>query len=134
MPFGSAPSSQPGHPGHTRPLTARPTRQVVHRPRQCLHCLGPLAGGHITGCERWQVINLVAARLRVPEHRAEVLRCTSCGLTTKGRFPAEVRATVPYGSWVMACALYLHDYQLLPYHRSSRAMRDLCGCPLSPNT
>jgi transposase len=99
-PSGKPPGGQMGHPGHTRPLTARPARQVVHRPRQCRHCLGPLAGAQSTGCERRQVIDLVPARLRVTEHRAEVMRCTSCGLTTKGSFPAEVRATVQYVSYV----------------------------------
>jgi transposase len=62
-----------------------------------------------------------------------VMRCSRCGLRTKGVFPEEVRATVQYGPSVIAHALYLHDYQLLPYQRTSQAMRDLFGCPMSPS-
>jgi transposase len=77
---------------------------------------------------------MVPARLRVIEYRAEVVRCSRCGWTTKGEFPAEVRATVQYGPSVIARALYLHDYQLLPYQRTGQAMRDLFGCQMSPGT
>jgi transposase len=41
---------------------------------------------------------------------------------------------VQYGPSVIARALYLHDYQLLPYQRTSQAMRDLFGCQISPGT
>jgi transposase len=60
------------------------------------------------------VIDLVPARLRVTEHRAEIVRCPSCGQSTKAEFPESVRATVQYGPSVLRRALYLHDYQLLP--------------------
>ena len=39
-----------------------------------------------------------------------------------------------YGSSIMARALYLHDYQLLPYARAAEAMRELFGCTLSAGT
>jgi transposase len=35
---------------------------------------------------------------------------------------------------VVARALYLHDYQLLPYARTAEAMRELFGCALSSGT
>jgi transposase len=41
---------------------------------------------------------------------------------------------VQYGSSVLARALYLHDYQLLPYARTVEAMRELFGCALSAGT
>lgn len=68
--------------------------------------------------ERWQVVELVPAMLRVTEHRAEEVRCSSCGRRTKAGFPSGVRATVQYGPSIMARALYLHGYQLLPYARA----------------
>jgi len=87
-----------------------------------------------TGAERRQVVDLVPARLRVTEHRAEVVRCPSCGQRTKASFPEGVRATVQYGPSVLARALYLHDYQLLPYARTTEAMKELFGCALSSGT
>jgi transposase len=86
------------------------------------------------GSEGRQVIEIVPAKLRVIEHRAEVVRCSVCGQRTKGTFPQGVRAALQYGPSVMARALYLHDYQLLPYHRTSQAMRDLFGCQMSLGT
>ncbi|HEY9282687.1 MAG TPA: IS66 family transposase, partial [Pyrinomonadaceae bacterium] len=74
------------------------------------------------------------ARLRVTEHRAEVVRCASCGRRTKAGFPAGVRAAVQYGPSLMARALYLHDYQLLPYARTAEAMKELFGCAMSAGT
>jgi transposase len=133
-PSGRQPGGQAGHPGHTLRLTQKPTRVVVHRPRQCRHCHTSLREGRSAGGERRQVIDLVPARLRVTEHRAEVVRCPACGQRTKAEFPQGVRASVQYGSSVLARALYLHDYQLLPYARTAEAMRELFGCALSAGT
>jgi transposase len=133
-PSGKRPGGQVGHRGHTLRLTKKPRRIITHRLGQCRHCLGPLREGHRMGAERRQVIDLVPARLRVTEHRAEVVRCPACGKRTKAEFPEAVRATVQYGSSVLARALYLHDYQLLPYARTSEAMRELFGCSLSTGT
>jgi transposase len=41
---------------------------------------------------------------------------------------------VQYGPSVLARALYLHDYQLLPYARTTEAMKELFGCALSAGT
>jgi len=133
-PSGQRPGGQPGHQGHTLRLTRKPTRVVTHRPAQCRHCHGSLGAGHSTGAERRQVIDLVPARLRVTEHRAEVVRCPSCGQRTKAEFPESVKATVQYGPSVLARALYLHDYQLLPYARTTEAMKELFGCAMSAGT
>jgi transposase len=133
-PSGRQPGGQAGHPGHTLRLTQKPTRVVVHRPKQCRHCHTSLREGRSTGGERRQVIDLVPVRLRVIEHRAEVVRCPACGQRTKAEFPQGVRASVQYGPCVLSRALYLHDYQLLPYQRTAEAMRELFGCALSAGT
>jgi len=133
-PSGKLPGGQLGHPGHTLRPTQKPTRVVTHRPKQCRHCHTSLREGHSTGAERRQVIDLVPVRLRVIEHRAEVVRCPACGQRTKAEFPQGVRASVQYGSSVLARALYLHDYQLLPYQRTAEAMRELFGCAMSAGT
>ena len=133
-PSGKRPGGQLGHPGHTLRLTQKPTRVVTHRPKQCRHCQTPFREGRSTGAERRQVIDLMPVRLRVTEHRAEVMRCPRCGRRTKAEFPEGVRASVQYGSSVLARVLYLHDYQLLPYARTAEAMKELFGCALSAGT
>jgi transposase len=125
---------QPGHAGHTLRLTQTPQRVITHRPAKCHHCSGSLVDAQAAGVERRQVVELMPARLRVTEHRAEVVRCSSCGRRTKAGFPAGVSAAVQYGPSIMARALYLHDYQLLPYVRAAEAMRELFGCAMSAGT
>ncbi|MBA3243094.1 MAG: IS66 family transposase [Acidobacteria bacterium] len=133
-PSGQRPGGQVGHPGHTLRLMPKPTRVITHRPAQCRHCSSSLREGRSTGTERRQVIDLMPARLRVVEHRAEVVCCPACGRRTKASFPEGVKATVQYGPSVLARALYLHDYQLLPYARTTEAMKELFGCALSTGT
>lgn len=134
QPSGKKPGGQPGHPGHTRPIVAKPARVIVHHPPQCQHCQSSLSTSQIVRHERRQVIDIVPARLRVTEHRAEVRRCSACGHESKGEFPKEVRAAVQYGASVKARALYLQQYQLLPYGRTSEVLRDLFDCQISPGT
>ncbi len=131
---GKAPGGQIGHRGHTRPLTNKPTRVVMHRPVQCRSCRTSLEASQVMHCERRQVIEIVPAKLKVIEHRAEVRRCGACGKVTKGAFPDGVRAPVQYGSAVKARALYLHQYQLLPVARTKEAMADLFGLQMSAGT
>jgi transposase len=90
--------------------------------------------GHLISSERRQVIEIVPAKLRVTEHHAVVVRCARCGLKTKGEFPQGVRAPVQYGSSVKARALYLLNYQLLPYARAREALGELFGCWPSKRT
>jgi transposase len=133
-PSGKRPGGQLGHQGHTLRRTPKPTRVITHRPKQCRHCSSPLREGCSTGAERRQVVDLVPVRLRVTEHQAEVVRCPRCGQRTKAEFPKSVRASVQYGPSVLARALYLHGYQLLPYARTVEAMRELFGCAMSRGT
>ncbi|MBC7910632.1 MAG: IS66 family transposase, partial [Pyrinomonadaceae bacterium] len=133
-PSGKRAGGQLGHPGHTRPLVAHPSRVIRHRAARCHRCQSSLVAAPVLHHERRQVIEIVPQRLRVTEHRGEVRRCTSCGARTKAEFPKEVRAAVQYGTSVQARALYFLQYQLLPYARVGEVMRDLFGCAISPGT
>jgi transposase len=133
-PSGKSVGGQPGHPGHTRPLVKRPARVIRHQAPCCHRCQSSLLAAPVLHHERRQVIEMVPQRLRVTEHRAEVRHCARCGAKTKAEFPQEVRATVQYGDSIKARALYLLQYQLLPYARVGEVMRDLFGCAISPGT
>jgi len=133
-PSGRPPGGQRGHRGETLRLAARPHRIVEHRPRECRGCHAPLSAAQVVRHLRQQVWEVAPARLRVTEHRLAVLRCHSCGRTTQGEFAESVRSGVQYGPGVKARVLYLQQYQLLPYQRTSEAMRDLFGCRISAGT
>jgi transposase len=133
-PSGKSPGAQAGHPGHTRPRVERPDRVVTHAPALCRGCGASLAGGYVVKCESRQVIELPPVRPWVVEHRALTKRCRSCDELTKGRFPQGVRAAVQYGRGVRARAVYLVNYQLLPYRRASELLKDFFACPISPGS
>ena len=124
-PSGKRPGGQAGHRGETLRLSEDPDRIVEHQPRECRSCHAPLAAGQVVGHRRQQVWEIVPAKLKVTEHRLAVLRCPSCGETTSVEFSGAVRSGVQYGPGVKARVLYLQQYQLLPYARTSEAMRDL---------
>ncbi|MFL6336116.1 MAG: IS66 family transposase, partial [Pyrinomonadaceae bacterium] len=111
-----------------------PDRVVTHSPQSCRRCAAALCDGAVVAVERRQVFDLPPVRVAVTEHRVETRRCETCGERTKAEFPCEVRAPVQYGEGVRARATYLHKYQLLPFARTSEAMRELFGCTISPGT
>ena len=78
-PSGKRPGGQPGHIGHMLRLTQTPRRVITHRPAKCRQCSGSLVRARAAGVKRRQVVELALVRLRVTEHRAEVVRCSSCG-------------------------------------------------------
>ncbi|MCA1568526.1 MAG: IS66 family transposase [Acidobacteria bacterium] len=131
---GRLAGGQRGHRGETLRLAPRPNRIVEHRPQECRRCHASLSTTQVVRHLRQQVFEVVPLRLRVTEHRLAVVRCHACGCTTQGEFSDSVRSGVQYGPGVKARVLYLQQYQLLPYQRTSEAMRDLFGCRISAGT
>lgn len=134
LPSDRRAGGQRGHRGQTLRKSPRPDRVVEHRPQECHSCQASLAAAQVVRHNRQQIWEIVPVRLRVTEHRIAKLRCRACGRTTKGEFTGAVRSGVQYGPGVKAHVLYLHQYQLLPYQRTSEAMRELFGCQLSAGT
>jgi transposase len=133
-PSGKRPGAQPGHPGHTRPRVERPDQVVMHAPSRCRGCGASLSGGYIVKCESRQVVELPPVKPWVVEHRALTKRCRDCDELTKGRFPQQVKAAVQYGRGIRARAVYLINYQLLPYRRAAELLQDFFSCPISPGS
>jgi transposase/regulator of replication initiation timing len=118
---------QPGHPGHTLRMVEKPDRIVPHRVERCSDCGRSLARQEPDRVERRQVHDLPEPKLEVTEHRAEVKTCT-CGCVNRAAFPPEAAAPVQYGPRVKSVAVYLGEYQLLPFNRLTEIMRDLFAC------
>ena len=124
---------QPGHAGKTLAMIEKPDRTERHRVERCECCDRSLAACPPDGIEKRQVHDLPPLRLIVTEHQAEIKRC-SCGHLNKAAFPEGVNAPVQYGSGVKAAAVYLKNYQFLPYERSCELLGDFFGCPMSEGT
>ena len=108
---GKKPGGQPGHPGSTLRWSEHPDRIVTHAPERCGQCGTPLAADNESGCE----------------HRVLQRRCPCCQATTPAAFPPHVSHPVQYGPGIKALAVYLNQYQLLPWERASELLADLFG-------
>ena len=118
---------QPGHPGHTLRMVEKPDRTMRHAVARCAGCGRSLAQHAPDRIERRQVFDLPEPKLEVTEHQGEVKTCP-CGCVNRATFPAEATAPVQYGPRVKGAAMYLKEYQLLPFDRLSEIMRDLFAC------
>ncbi|MEK6630849.1 MAG: DUF6444 domain-containing protein, partial [Acidobacteriota bacterium] len=118
---------QPGHPGQTLRMVTTPDRTVRHPVERCTGCGRSLADQAPDRVERRQVFDLPEPTLEVTEHQADVKTCP-CGCVTRAAFPPEVTAPVQYGLRVKSVAVYLKEYQLLPFDRLTEILRDLFAC------
>jgi transposase len=128
------PGGQPGHPGQTLRLAQNPDRVIRHSPQRCLDCHATLETSQQISSQRRQVIDLPPVKVEVIEHIRETRRCHNCGRVTKGEFPKDVRSSVQYGPKLRACAVYLSQYQLLPYARVCELLSDWFGVKISEAT
>ena len=124
---------QSGHMGHTLKMVEEPDHTQVHRVEECECCHRSLADRESDCVEKRQVHDLPQRRLVVTEHQAEIKLC-ACGHLNKAAFPEGVGAPVQYGPRARAAAVYLNNYQFLPYERTCELLDDLLACPMSEGT
>ena len=124
---------QPGHAGFTLVLVDQPDHILLHKVESCARCRRSLAEVLPENVEKRQVHDLPPRGLIVTEHQAETKLCP-CGCVNKAVFPPVVTAPVQYGPGVKAAAVYLKNYQLLPYERAGEVFADLFACPISEGT
>ncbi|GER86331.1 hypothetical protein KDW_04930 [Dictyobacter vulcani] len=131
---GRASGVQSGHQGHTLMLIDQPDQVIVHTVDHCHHCLTPLHHAPALALERRQIIDLPTKRAVVIEHQSQAKWCPSCQSLSQAPFPSSVRAQVQYSDAFAALAVYLVQYQLLPYERSCELLHDVFGHAMSPGT
>jgi transposase len=131
---GKKPGGQAGHQGHHLMQVDTPDQLEVHPVQQCAHCQQDLSAQPAQLPERRQVIDLPVKRLLITEHRVEEKQCPACHQLTRAAFPAQVSAPIQYGASIQAFAVYLVQYQLVPYARASELLSDLLGVSLSEGT
>ena len=131
---GRSPGGQKGHPGHTLKMVENPDHTIIHRVPVCKECGSSLEKVPATDYERRQVFEVPPIKVETIEHRAENKRCPHCGYLNKALFPEEVQQPVQYGPRLRSIGIYLNQYQLLPYERTSELFADLFGHQLSQAT
>lgn len=131
---GRTPGGQKGHKGHTLLMVENPDRKITHSVTECKFCGCSLGDVKAAKYERRQVFELPPIRAEVTEHRCERKACPQCGCENKAVFPEDVLQPVQYGPRLRAVAVYLNQYQLLPYERTSEMFGDLFGHSISQAT
>ena len=123
---GKKPGGQPGHKGHYLALTEHPD-EVERLPldRSTL----PTGDYQPAAAEVRQVIDIQIRRV-VTEYQAEVW-VNAVGLRFVAPFPDGVNSPVQYGRSLKAQAVYLSQFQLLPYQRTEDYFADQVGIPVS---
>ena len=71
--------------------------------------------------------------MRYIEYRIVGGTC-ACGRAQRSTFPAGIEVPVQYGPGVLAFAVYMTQYQLLPYQRTAEVLDELAGLRISPDT
>lgn len=134
-PSGKKPGAQKGHPGKMLKAHPQPDHVLVHSPQACHDCgqsLETVAG--IEQAERRQVFDLPPIKLEVTEHRMVSKVCPFCGTLNCGEFPADIAPGVQYGDHLKSLAVYLVNYQLLPWQRTCELISDLAGQQIAEGT
>lgn len=126
VPSGRKPGGQHGHAGTTLQQVADPDEiKIVEIDRKSL----PVGDYREIGYESRQVIDIEICRI-VTEWRAEVLE-NSKGKRYVAPFPEGVTRPVQYGIGVKVNAVYMSQYQLIPYNRIEDHFQDQMQIPVS---
>lgn len=122
---GRKTGGQKGHKGQTLKMVADPHYREVQMVSSCPHCDHDLRQVPVVGHEKRQLFDLPPVAVEVTEYQAEIKHCPHCGQQAKAAFPEHIIAPVQYGPRLKAQAVYLNQYQLIPWARTCEALADL---------
>jgi len=123
---GKKPGGQKGHVGSKLDKVDNPdVVEVIELDRRSL----PKGNYREVGHETRQVFDIQISRV-VTEYKAQILE-NEKGERFVAQFPKGVTQTVQYGAGVKAHAVYMSQFQLLPYDRIKDYFADQMGFPLS---
>ena len=120
--------AQPGNEGKTLKQRANPDKIVSHKITGYCACGKDLEVLPVTNINRRQVFDLPEQLLEVTEHQVEVKQCV-CGIRHEASCP--VRGITQYGDRIKSTAVYLNQYQYLPFERTQEFFEDIVGISIS---
>jgi transposase len=118
---------QAGRPGKTLKFSDTPDEIIRHSADHCQECGKNL--NHVEGAvlSRRQEIEIPDKPVQVIEHQRLEKLCPCCGQRNQGQWPIYLTGNVQYGRRFKAFCVYLMNYQLLPYERTSDLLKTLFG-------
>ena len=130
---GKLPGGQKGHPGSTLKMSKYPDEIITNQLHNCKYCDESILKTKVKGHEKRQKFDIIINH-KVIEYRSEIKKCPYCGRKNKADFPDNITNPVQYGQRVLAIAVYLRNFQLIPYERISRTFKDFFGLTMSSAT
>jgi len=121
------PGGQQGHPGKTLKFSDKPDKIIRHGADTCQGCGASLTDVEGAILSRRQEIEIPEKPIEIIEHQRLEKQCPCCGQQNQGQWPAHLTGNVQYGRRFKAFCLYLLNYQLLPYNRTSELLATLFG-------
>jgi len=122
---GKKKGGQKGHKGQTLKMVANPHYREIQTLTACPYCAQDLSQEAVISHEKRQLFDLPPIEIEVTEYQAEIKQCPHCDQQAKATFPEQITAPVQYGPRLKAQAVYLNQYQLLPWARTCEAFGDL---------
>lgn len=134
QPSGKKSGAQPGHEGNSLRMVEKPDKTVIHKAEKCNGCGLDLSRQAIREYACRQVFDIPPIKLEVTEHKAEIKQCPQCGISNKGEFPLNVTNLTQYGEGIKSLAVYLMNYQLIPYLRTREILEDILSQSVAEGT
>ena len=131
---GRSRGGQPGHKGHHLAFSESPDHVEPHFVNTCETCGEDLSQVAVEATHKRQVFDLPALQLEVTEHQVEQKICPCCRHLNHSSFPAGIEAPTQYGPRIKGLAVYLNQYQFLPFDRCQQFFEDLFSQPLNAAT
>jgi transposase len=118
-----------GHEGARLELVPNPDETIIHHemPPSCDRCGADIrAAEEVETGDRRQVFGVEIKRF-VTEHRNVGKTCPKCGKFHRSAFPEDVTNDTQYSTMLKAIAVYINQFDLTPYRRTSDVLDDLIG-------
>ena len=100
----------------------------------CEECGCILENVELEAYEIRQIFDIPPVNLIVTEHRSQIKTCPQCGKLNKAVFPESVKYPVQYGPNILSSAVYLKNYQFIPYDRVCEFFNDIMGIKICSAT
>ena len=128
------PGGQPGHAGTYLKKSETPDKKEVLIPDNC-SCGYKFSGSeNKINHENRQVFDIPEPKLEVTEYVSAEYECPHCKKKHKKAFPEFIKSSIQYGKRIKSFAVYLMNYQLLPYKRTRELFTSLYNVPISEGT
>ena len=133
-PSGKKTGGQPGHRGSNLNITVEPDEIILHVPSVCSDC--PNHDACVSrACvgETRKVVDAVVD-VNVTAHQALVIDCPLHGISYKGEFPKDIKATIQYGENLQALVVAMNTVGAVSLNRTQEILSGVFNIPLSTGT